>query len=140
MTTKAMIFDDDDLMLQLLSAFLSANDIAVSASNCATCKMYEQNATSCPLIQPKFNIILSDNDMPGKNGIDFFEEIEAKDCKLSNKCKALMSGQFTQQTLNRAEKLGIKTFLKPFSFEALGKWLDNAICYSQNNSLHYPSH
>jgi len=127
MPIKALIFDDNDLALNLLQSFLSLNDIDVTACSHATCPMYKQKASSCPINKPAFNIIISDNNMPGKMGIEFFEETDAKGCKLSNKCKALISGKLTKDIRDRAEKLGIAAFEKPCSFEILGKWLDEAI-------------
>lgn len=133
MSHKALIFDDNDLALNLLQSFLSLNGVSVTAHSYATCPMFAQEASFCPLVQPEFNVIISDNNMPEKKGIEFFEDIDAKGCKIPNKCKALLTGELTQQIRDRAEKLGIATFAKPCSFEVLGRWLDKAVNYSQSS-------
>jgi DNA-binding NtrC family response regulator len=133
MTVKALIFDDDNLALNLLQSFLSVNNVSVSAHPCATCPMYQQDASVCPLVKPEFNIIISDNNMPDKMGIEFFEEIDTKDCKIPNNCKLLLTGELTPQIRDRAEKIGITALEKPCSFEVLGKWIDGAVNHYANS-------
>jgi len=127
---KALIFDDDAQALNLLQTFLSVNDIDVSAHLNPTCLMYQTNSENCPLHEPTFHLIISDNNMPRMNGIDFYEDIHNKGCKISSECKALLSGEVTQEVARRANKIGIKVFEKPCSFEVLGRWLDGALKYS----------
>ncbi len=130
MTIKALIFDDNDLVLNTLAMFLTSNAVDVSPHHYATCPMYEKKSVLCPVEIPAFNFIISDNNMPNMTGIEFYEDIETKGCKVPNKCKALLSGDVTQNLRNRAKKLGIEVFEKPCSFEVLGRWIDTAIQYS----------
>lgn len=130
MPIKALIFDDDVLALNVLKMFLKTNDVDVSAHLYATCPMYERKASVCPLETPEYNMIMSDNSMPRMQGIEFFEDIDLKNCKIPSQCKALLSGELTQEIRSRAKKLGIEVFEKPCSFEVLGRWIDKAIKYS----------
>ena len=56
--------------------------------------------------KPRYDLIFSDNNMPGMNGIDFFEDIEKKGCKLNNARKALFTGYVSHDLCLRARHLG----------------------------------
>ena len=60
--------------------------------------------------------------MPIKNGIEFLDEQIKKGCR----CKhiALMSGDFTEESIVKAKSLGVKLFIKPFKVEEIFNWLN----------------
>ena len=56
-------------------------------------------------------------------GIDFIENQLAKGC--SCKHLALMSGDFTNEDVQRAKELNLKFFKKPFEIAEVFQWLDS---------------
>ena len=88
----------------------------------AVCPLSEENHCPCKKEQACSDVIISDVDMPFKNGLDFIEEQMKKGCRCKN--IVLMSGAFTNEHLTKAKSLGITIFKKPFKLEDLNNWLD----------------
>lgn len=61
--------------------------------------------------------------MPVENGIDFIRNRIKNGCKI--KFRALMSADWNEFDLQRAEKIGCRVFHKPFDMEELISWLDS---------------
>ena len=59
--------------------------------------------------------------MPFKKGLDFIEEQLSKGCR--SKHMALIFGYIDQDDFEKASRLKIKLFQKPFTFEEMGKWV-----------------
>ncbi|MFZ2631808.1 MAG: response regulator, partial [Desulfosalsimonadaceae bacterium] len=86
MTFRALIFDDEPAIRELLwSLFDSRGYEVFTFPNPATCPMCETEICPCPLTEACADVILSDVNMPVKNGVDFLEEQIGKGCK----CKSL---------------------------------------------------
>lgn len=57
-------------------------------------------------------------------GLDFLELQAQKKCRIDTAGKTIFSAHWTQEELNRANKLKCKTFHKPYDFAALETWLN----------------
>ena len=88
----------------------------------ALCPLSEENHCPCPKEQACSDVIISDVEMPFKNGLDFIEEQINKGCRCKN--IALMSGAFTNEHLTKSKSLGITIFKKPFQLADINNWLD----------------
>jgi hypothetical protein len=62
--------------------------------------------------------------MPFVNGLDFIKSQIQKGCKV--KSRALMSGDWTNGGLQRAQNLGCHIFHKPFDIREIVQWIDNS--------------
>jgi CheY-like chemotaxis protein len=71
------------------------------------------------------DMIISDVNMPSKNGLELIRELQQKGCKV--KCRALMSGDWTDSDLKHAQQLGCKIFHKPFDIRQLLEWLNDCV-------------
>jgi CheY-like chemotaxis protein len=60
--------------------------------------------------------------MHATNGIDFLETLIQKGCRQQH--IALMSGNFSEDDLARAKRLGCAIFNKPIAMAALVKWIE----------------
>ena len=123
MTYRALIFDDEEEIRQILCLMFDSRGYEVfTFPHPETCPLSQEEQCPCPLQEACTDVILSDVNMPIKNGIDFLQEQIKKGCK----CKhfALMSGTFTDEDLYKAKSLGIKIFKKPFKLEQVMDWLD----------------
>ena len=123
MNYRALIFDDEKSIRQMLwSLFDNRGYEVFTFPNPALCPISEEKVCPCGDKQTCSDIILSDVNMPIKNGLDFLEEQIKKGCR----CKhiALMSGAFTDESVSKAKALGIKIFNKPFKITEIINWLD----------------
>jgi DNA-binding NtrC family response regulator len=123
MNYRVLIFDDEKEIRQMLwelfddrgyEVFTFPNPTLCPLNAKATCQC--ENGLMCS------DVILSDLNMPLKNGLDFLEEQKKRGCK----CKhiALMSGFLMDESIERAKSLGIKIFIKPFRMDEIFNWLD----------------
>ena len=123
MNYRAFIFDDQKDIRQVLCSLFDRRGYEVfSFPHPGTCPLSEEEICPCPIEQTCADMILSDVNMPIKNGLDFIEEQIQKGCR----CKhfALMSGDFTDGDVSKAKSLGIKIFKKPFKLKEVINWLD----------------
>ena len=124
MTLKAnlLLVDDDASTLASLSrAFRMAGHEATVCDNAAR--------ASELLKTEKFDLIFSDVVMPGKNGLEFLEEIRSAGVRTP---LILISGQANIETAVKATKLGALDFLeKPLSTDKLLITVENALRLSR---------
>ena len=123
MNYRAFIFDDQKDIRQVLCSLFDRRGYEVfDFPHPGTCPLSEEEICPCPIEQTCADMILSDVNMPIKNGLNFLEEQIQKGCR----CKhfALMSGDFTDGDVSKAKSLGIKIFKKPFKLKEVINWLD----------------
>lgn len=123
MNRRVLIFDDDQAIRKILWLLFDSLGYEVfTFPHPGVCPLSNEQICACPEGQACSDIIISDLQMPFKNGLDFVAEQIKKGCRCKN--IALMSGTFTQTQLDKAENLGIKVFRKPFRFGDVKKWVD----------------
>lgn len=123
MNYRVLIFDDqEDIRQTLQSLFDSRGYEVFTFTHPAACPLNDEEICPCSIEQACADVILSDLNMPVKNGLEFLEEQIKKGCN----CKhlALMSGAFTDEDISKAKSLGIKIFKKPFDLIEVIHWLD----------------
>ena len=103
MSVHVYVFDDDELIRSTLSYFLKQECFCTANEACA-------------------DIIITDINMPGMNGLKFVENQVKKGCKVEH--VAVMSGDWEDPLLRSAHQLGCQIFYKPFSIHELKQWLD----------------
>jgi len=102
MNYRVLIFDDQKEIRQLLWSLFDDRGYEVfTFPHPALCPLSEENQCPCPKEQTCSDLIISDVDMPFKNGLDFIEEQIKKGCKCEN--IALMSGALTSEHLTKAK-------------------------------------
>lgn len=120
---RAILLEDDDTIRSVINDILTARGYETfSFSSPAICPLQLTRECRCNEGQQCIDLIISDLDMPAVTGLQFIENQKKKKCKCQH--IALMSGFLTEQDKLRAEALGCKIFLKPFSLDELHKWLD----------------
>lgn len=124
---KALIVDDDVFCLNVTSEYFKYKGFDVTARLRPSCSALEQELESCSIDGPCFDIVVSDNRMPGMTGLEFFELIDKKKCYVPVSCKALLTGDLTQDEFNKAVERGYKVFQKPCSLELLDLWLKEVL-------------
>ena len=123
MKLRFIILEDNKMVLESISELLNERGYEVYPySSPLICPLQLIPDCRCSENETCADAILSDLDMPGMNGLEFFENQKEKNCKCPN--VALMSGNWTQQKLSKARELGCKTFIKPFSADEIFNWLE----------------
>ncbi|MEI6786956.1 MAG: response regulator [bacterium] len=117
---KALILDDDPIMLEILKKHLQVRGYDVTCySNPALCPLF--TARSCSPDIPCPDVIVTDLVMSTVNGIQFIDEVKRKGCTTSH--VALISGLWTDVTLKWAMEFGVKVLHKPVNLQDLNDWL-----------------
>jgi len=120
---RAVIFDDEDAIRSLLWRFFDNREYEVFTFPYPDlCPLHVRSECPCPVGTSCSDIIISDVNMHGRNGIDFVEELMTKGCK--HRHFALMSGAFTDADRARATHLGCTLFTKPLDMDALRVWVE----------------
>lgn len=125
MRRKALVIDDDVYCLDISVEYLLDKDFAVASELRATCTMMKKGLDSCPMSEPCYDFILSDNRMPDMTGLEFFTHQQQRGCKVPPQRKALISGDISGKDQKTAIKLGYKIFQKPCQLDTLDQWIDS---------------
>jgi putative two-component system response regulator len=110
-TIKILVVDDDQPMLDLIGTALSTREKyhVVSASDSELALQF--------LDQDKIDVVISDINLPGMNGLDLLTRINIIDSKIP---VILITGFADLNTMQTAIKLGVFDFLrKPFNLSEL---------------------
>ena len=130
-----LVLDDNDLYRTILQRVLTKKHLKVTAfpdpkTYLATRKIdhCKQNCCSaqCEKNCPCFDFILTDNHMPSMSGLEFFEWCKQHNCKLSIQRKAIISSMWSEEDLERAEKLGCLILDKNSSLDQIEKWIEKS--------------
>ncbi len=120
---RAIIFDDDTVILNLLDTFLSHKGYEVIChSEPIACPVYMLNDEHCPNGKPCADIMLTDFQMPGMNGLELLKLQRDKGCRMDIRNKAIMSGYLDEWELD-FEEMGCAYFRKPFRLSELNPWI-----------------
>lgn len=111
-----LVVDDDHKVRELIQAYFSMRSEEVSCVMAA-----DTQQAIMKLSNQEFDIVLIDNVMPGKLGIDFAVTLK-KSIKYGKLPIILMSGALQQDDVLKAMDAGIRDILvKPFSLKQLNE-------------------
>jgi len=123
MKARVFVFEDNDTLRSMLCSLLESRGYEVMCfSEPGLCPMYLERGCPCPHDHACADIIITDINMPNVTGLEFLENRIQNGCKVGN--RAVMSGGWTDEELEHAERLGCRIFEKPFKFDELMKWLN----------------
>jgi len=118
--THWMVVDDDTETLQVVTRLLAA----VSSAEIHSFPSASQALDALAATPEAYQLIVTDYEMPGMNGLDFRRQIET----VSPATKVLLttgSGKFTDESARENGFCGL--LCKPFSIEALKQTLTRVI-------------
>ena len=111
MATKVLIVDDEALLLRTLSAAFGEAGYEVTVARTA-----EEAMKLCASRRLPFDLVILDNRLPGRSGLDFLEEIEDREQARI----ILMTAFDTAETQARSHRLGVNRYLKkPFDLKVI---------------------
>ena len=132
---RIFIFEDNPMILLMLSDYLGAMDYEIISSvEPLSCPVYAEQSGRCDNLRPCTDILLTDFNLPGISGLDMILLQEQRGCRSSLKNKAVMSGNTDKRSLTIMEEKGIRYFQKPFKLSDFKLWLkecDSRIDLSQ---------
>src|SRR5215470_13588027 len=125
MNRRVVIFDDDHLIrFALWDLFDRRGYCVFTFPDPGLCPLYVIERCPCPPNTRCADLILSDVNMTCSNGLDFVEALIQKGCRQPH--IALMSGDFSDEDMQRGAKLGCTMFTKPLDFAKVAEWADSA--------------
>lgn len=115
-----MVIDDDEACRAFMARVFSILGYEVRVRSSAdVCR--RRAACACGAGEACTNVILTDNQMPGRTGLEFLLEQKRKGCHCPR--IAIMSGTWTDAELRMARDNGWKIFTKPVTLGELREWL-----------------
>ena len=122
---RAIVFDDEPAVLDLLNTFLSHRGYEVFCfSGPMACPDCMNKEIPCHYGKPCADILITDFKMPGMSGLELLECQREKGCSLDIRNKAVISGFVDEEELNRITMMGCSFFRKPFRFSELSAWIE----------------
>ncbi len=122
---RVLVFDDEPIVLNMLNVMFTEMGYEVlSYRTPKVCPIYEDNTKCCVYNDPCADIVITDYDMPGMNGLQLIEEQCQRSCKIDIKNKAIISGFPGVGRIDRMKKLGCTFMPKPFEISEFLKWID----------------
>ena len=123
MKIRALVFDDEKILRELISSVLKRREYEVhDFSEPGLCPLSLDRECPCPAGYTCADIIITDLNMPNITGLEFIENQIKHGCKVRN--IALISGDWSEPETKRAHELGCLTFSKPLRIAELIDWLN----------------
>ena len=123
MKIRALVFDDEKILRELISSVLKRREYEVhDFSEPGLCPLSLDRECPCPVGYTCADIIITDLNMPNITGLEFIENQIKHGCKVRN--IALISGDWSEPEMKRAHELGCVTFSKPLRIAELIDWLN----------------
>lgn len=122
MKLRALVFDDEPIIREHLATLLERRGYEVfSYDRPGQCQFGAASADPCRTDVCCADVIVSDIQMPGENGLDFIERLKQQACQQPP--VAIVSGSWTDNEVQRAARLGCRCFCKPIDVNELAEWL-----------------
>jgi CheY-like chemotaxis protein len=125
MKLRAIVIDDNEEIRSVISSIMELWGYEVlSSPEPLVCPVYLDSECPCPYDYACMDVLITDNRMPKMTGLDFIENQTRNGCKAIVRNKAVISGNWAEEELEHAKRLGCQIFNKPFKVEQITKWLD----------------
>lgn len=122
---RAIIIDDEPFIRNMLKDFFLLRGYEVLSYSDATtvCPLFGRDGDVCTNEWPCGDVLITDFNMPGLNGVELLEHQQGKGCKLDRRNKAVISGYIDDMSRRTLDDLGCTFFRKPFTIHAIAAWL-----------------
>ncbi|HYJ09083.1 MAG TPA: response regulator [Polyangiaceae bacterium] len=125
---KVLVIDDEPLIRSLVAKLLSGR-CQVSAVDGVRAALAALNQST------DYDVILCDLMMPGESGMDFFSVLRRLYPQLVNRVAFITGGAVTPDTSKFLETAARPVLSKPFTFESLLSFVENAIALRTSSAI-----
>ncbi len=122
---KIIIFDDDTVILEMISDYFSLRNFEVQSFSKPVLCSPSSDADSC--VNPCADILIVDLRMPRINGIQLITHQVRNGCPINIKNKAIMSGDLPYEHVDKIIELAGIFFQKPLNMRELDAWAKECI-------------
>lgn len=120
---RAILYDDDPAVLDVLAAYFELRDYNVLAfREPVFCAVY-RNGEGCDRERACADVMITDYQMPGMDGVSLLAAQALRGCPLTPMNKAVLSGGLDAAALEAIRRLGCASFLKPVRLAQLEEWV-----------------
>jgi CheY-like chemotaxis protein len=122
---RVIVYDDEAIIAKMFKMFFSSLDYEVLVYNepYSACPVSNSPSEVCSKTHACADVVITDFQMPGMNGLQLLETQKKNGCKLTIRNKAIVSGYLENAQRRQIEQLGCAFFHKPLDFTALSAWL-----------------
>lgn len=122
MKIRALVFEDNDKLRSLISSILLKRGYeGFDFAEPGICPLYLEKDCPSPPDHTCADIIITDINMPNINGLELIENQIRHGCRVKH--FAVMSFDWTDKQVEKANELGCHSFEKPFDISELNSWL-----------------
>ncbi len=91
---RAIIIDDEAFIRSMLKDFflLRGYEVLSYSDAAMACPLFDRDGDGCSNERPCSDVLLTDFNMPGLNGVELFQHQQTMGCKLDIRNKAVISG------------------------------------------------
>ncbi len=119
----ALVIDDEEFICTLLTEILAEKQVHVTSFP-DPISYFSAKKNNLLLQDDCFDFIITDNMMPGMTGLEFLERIKEMGCVVPDQHKAVISGNWTNEDLEKARELGCRVFYKPCPIREIHSWIE----------------
>ncbi|MDA8098480.1 MAG: response regulator [Nitrospiraceae bacterium] len=122
---RVTIVDDDVFLVNMLRDFFSLRGYEVLSFGDAPslCPLYGIGSDACSAATPCSDVLITDFQLPGVNGVELLQHLLRKQCKIGVDNMSLISGYIDERNRAAAVSMGCTFFPKPFAVISLIEWL-----------------
>lgn len=125
---KILVVEDEVNARDSLEIMLSIQGHEViTEDDPSFCHATQADVCSCPRSEPCADIMLIDNQMPYKSGVELLKLHREKACNLEAANKAIISAFITDYDSDELARMGVRHFVKPFIFSGIMDWIDQRL-------------
>lgn len=125
---KILIVEDDVNARDSLEIMLTIQGHEVlTEDDPSFCHSTMSDVCTCPRTEPCADVMLIDNQMPFKSGVELLQLQHAKNCNLKVQNKAVISAYISDHDSDELSRMGVRSFVKPFVFSGIMDWLDERV-------------
>ncbi|QTA78788.1 Two component system response regulator [Desulfonema limicola] len=123
MKFRIWVFDDEKMIRDMIGEFLREFGYEVFCFQSPA-----EIAENLNVANSKFqaDIVITDIQMPEMDGIEFVKRLT--ECGFSKENIAMISGYWTEEYREFADKVGVRCFDKPFGFKEVLEWVKERRC------------
>lgn len=120
---RVILFDDNPHVLDALTLLFEGEGYDVIARREPTPCPVIEDSSRCDGKQPCADIVTTDLDMPGMNGIELLATQARRGCPIPSMNKAVLSGNLDAAAMQAIRLLGCAWFRKPTRLAPIMEWI-----------------